>query len=457
MKRVVSFLTFCAFAVLGFMMARDSPLIKSALDRWLPVKLPGLEPAPVATASPGKGARKRVWTFNDGTSLEAALIAADGEKAQLRVPQGVGQIELALFSEPDRHHIQSWIAAEGINGVAGLPINLKTHRWPQQWRDHSKVPLTRVGDTMVWRSQHFEITDEAKLKPEALESIVMICEAVDGAMSSLPLPFPIHWGREPGELRKIIIKSIKNHPGEHRAGYWDGRTGIVHIYAEALLEPDLQLVVFEFNKPEKVQKYDVIVHEITHQSMAALLYMKVPAWVGEGMAEYMAATHFAPAYYEFSNTHVSVRHHINKRLLGDRIVKERRLNSTRLEKMMNRDIFEWNHISATEEIAGFLQYHEALMLVDYFAHRDHPDGLHFRRYLESILSGVPEPEAQERHLLRGRSYAEIEEHMRKLWQPLGFAINFQDHSELRAGDVAINWDAEEVKKTIASRRAMMED
>lgn len=445
----------CLFAAAGFFLARaHRPGIESVLARLRPAAVPKIAVPEGLAIKPGLESLERTWTFRDGTRLDASLIAADSRSAQLLVPQGVGQIELAQFSDTDRQAIQSWIAAAGKNGVAGLPINLKTHAWPQQWRDQARIRLTRVGDTPVWRSKHFEITDQARLKPEALESIAMICESVDGAMSALPLPLPINWGREPGEPRKIIIKSIANHPGEHRAGYWDGSTGIVHIYAESLLEPDLQLVVFEFNKPEKVQKYDVIVHEITHQSMAALLYMKVPAWVGEGIAEYMAATHFAPSYYQFANSHVSVRHHINKRILGDRIVKERRLNSTKLEKMMNRDIFEWNHISATEEIAGFLQYHEALMLVDYFAHRDHPDGVHFRRYLESILAGVPEPEARERHLLRGRSYGDIEEAMRKLWKPLGFALNFQSRSQLRKGDIDIDWDAEEVKKTIASQRAM---
>ncbi len=53
-----------------------------------------------------------------------------------------------------------------------------------------------------------------------------------------------------------------------------------------------------------MQKYDVIVHEVTHQSTAGLIYMGVPAWVPEGLAEYMAATQFAPGFYDFENTHV---------------------------------------------------------------------------------------------------------------------------------------------------------
>jgi hypothetical protein len=398
----------------------------------------------------------RAWTFTDGSELNAVLVAADTKTAQFRVPQGVGQVKVDLLAPPDREKIQSLVRSEGINGVAGLPISLKTHRWPHDWRESPEVTLEQVGDTDLWRSRHFEITNTAEIKREALEAITLICESVDGALSALPLPLPINWGRDPGERRKIQIKDHSDDNGsKNLAGYWDGRTGIVHIYANALLEPDLQLVVFEFNKPEKVQKYDVIVHEVTHQSMAALLYMGVPAWVPEGIAEYMSATQFAPAFYQFTNTHVSIRHHLDKRLLGDRIVKNRKMHFTHLRDLMGRDIFAWNAFGERDDVTSFLQYHESLILIDYFFHRDHPDGIHFRRYLESILSGVPEPEARNRHLMRGRSYEHIEREIVSLWKPLGFSITYQSRSELKPGDVTIDWAAEEIKRTIAARRAAL--
>lgn len=396
----------------------------------------------------------RPWTFTDGSELNAVLVAADAKTAQFRVPQGVGQVKIDLLAPPDREKILSLVKSEGIKGVAGLPIRLKTHRWPQVWRESPEVGLAQVAGTNLWRSRHFEITNTAGIKREALESITLICESVDGALNALPLPLPLNWGRDPGELRKIEIKEHSDDPDAgNRTGYWDGRTGIVHIYARSLLEPDLQLVVFEFNKPEKVQKYDVIVHEVTHQSMAGLLYMGIPAWVPEGIAEYMAATQFAPAFYQFTNTHVSIRHHIDKGLLGDRIVKDRKRHFTHLRDLMDRDIFAWNAFAKTDEIASFLQYHESLILIDYFFHRDHPDGVHFRRYLESILSGVSEPDARSTHLLRGRSYEQIEKEIASLWKPIGFTINFQSRSELRPEDVTIDRAAEEIKRTIAARRA----
>ncbi len=401
------------------------------------------------------GAQKK-WTLADGKEVDAVLVSADSENVQLRIVnlQGVYQAPLRLLSEADREHVQSVVRSKGKDGVLGRPLNLKTNSWPEQWKGAREVPLERIGETNRWKSENFEITDTAGLNLKAMESIVSICESVDGALNALPLPLPVNWGRPEDEMRKILIEPEAPPGGMSQlAGYWDPQTGIVHVFADLLLEPDHQLVVFEFNKPEKVQKYDTIVHEVTHQSTAALLHLGVPAWVPEGLAEYMAATQYAPAAYQFTNTHELVEYHINKSVLGDRIVKDRRMHLTFLKTLMNRDIRTWNEVAARGDEAGRLQYDESLILIDYFVHRDHSDGLHFRRYLECVMSGMSEEEAREVHLLRGRTYKEIEQKLIGIWSPLGLTIDFQDEGRFLAGDVAIDWAAEDVKRTIAAKRA----
>lgn len=405
------------------------------------------------------GSQKK-WTLADGKEVEAVLVAADTDNVQLRIVnlQGVYQAPLRLLSEADREHVQSLVASQGNEGVLGRPLNLKTHPWPNQWRGERDVPLERIGETNRWRSENFEITDTADLNLKAMESIVSICESVDGALNALPLPLPVNWGRPDDELRKILIEPNAPPGGASQlAGYWNPQTGIVHVFADMLLEPDHQLVVFEFNKPEKVQKYDTIVHEVTHQSTAALIHLNVPAWVPEGLAEYLAATQYAPAAYQFTGTHELVEYHVNKSVLGDRIAKDRKMHLAYLKSLMNRDLREWNGIAAQGDEAGRLQYDESLILIDYFFHRDHPEGLHFRRYLECVMSGMSEPEARDIHLLRGRTYKEIEQKLINTWTPLGLTIDFRERGEFLAGDVEIDWAAEDVKKTIAAKRASMDD
>ena len=468
------FLLTLVFLCLGFLFYREGRKI-AGHSTPPPVTIPESQPSESATRlklpklpkiahrqgedAPRNENAPRTWTAIDGSTFDALVVAADAKVAQMRLlkTQRVQTVKLELLAEKERQKIAKWVHAHGTNGVAGFPIRLKKHqRWPHEWRGKDSISLQQVPHSNLWKSPHFDITNEAGVNRDALESIANICESVDGALNALPLPLPANWGRSLDRRRKIVIERSPQTSGAgFQAGYWDGRTGIVHINVDYLFEHEMQRVVFEFDKPKRRQKYDTIVHEVTHQSTAALGYLGVPAWVPEGIAEYMAAMQQAPSVYYFGNTHVSARYHINKLILGDRIIKERKMHFTFLENLMNRDIREWNAIATSDAVAGRLQYDEALLLIDYFFHYDHPDGLFFRRYLEAILSGLPEEDARSRYLLRGRSYAQLEHELIARWKGLGFAIDFRSRGQLQPEDAIVDWEAEEAKRSMAARRAMM--
>ncbi len=46
--------------------------------------------------------------------------------------------------------------------------------------------------------------------------------------------------------------------------------------------------------------------------------------------------------------------------------------------------------------------------------------------------------------------------MTKLWKPIGFNLVHQDRGEIRREDIAIDWGAEDVRRSIATQRAMAE-
>lgn len=462
MKKLLFITLFLFFGIFAFQKGRH---FGAYLHQSLPLQFPETNILPevfkmtkTEGPSPQKWERHRTWTCVDGSTIDAVLLAADAKIAQMRLlkTQRVHTVKLDLLAEKERQRIRDWIQTRGQGGVAGHPIRLKRHRWPGEWRGKDSVSLERTPDTNLWKSPHFDIANEAGVNRDALESIASICESVDGALNALPLPLPVNWGRAHQGRRKIVIERVPpSTTSGIRAGYWDGRTGIVHIDVNYLFEHDQQLVVFEFDKPQRRQKYDTIVHEVTHQSTAALQYLDVPTWVPEGIAEYLAAMQHAPSIYFFGNTHVSTKYHINKLITGDRIIKDRKMHFTHLKYLMNRDIDEWNTIAVSDGIAGRLQYDESLLLIDYFFHCDHSDGLFFRHYLEAVLSGVPEKEARSRYLLRGRSYEDLEKELIDRWKGLGFTINFQRRGEIRDGDATVDWQAEDIKRSMAARRMMM--
>ena len=394
------------------------------------------------------------WTGSDGQLIKAVLVSADDQRVELRLPetQRVHYLSLDALSQKDQERVKKRVAKNGVNGVLGFPVSLRADPWPNGWRMKGNTELTWDSDREAWSSEHFDLYNHAKVNHETLETVAGICESVDGALKSLPLP--LDWGRPLDARRDIILEGI--FAGEHKgrlAGFFDGRTGKVHIDTSQLIERDNQMIVFEFDKPEKRQKYDAIVHEVTHQTMVSMLMLDMPAWIPEGIAEYLSAMHYSPGSYQFHTSYSAVRYHINKRVKAERGVKERKLHLYRMEDFMGRRLKEWNEIVSVGDAAGLLQYNMALLMVDYFFHADGKNGEPMRHYLEAVLSGAPEKEAREKHLLRGRSYHELETAIFNRWKAIGFAIDFESKPRIENSDFTVDWGAVGIMRDNAAKKS----
>ena len=394
------------------------------------------------------------WTGSDGAALEAVLVAADDKRVQFRLPstQRVHFIDMATLAEEDQNEVKGRVSKWGIDGVLGLPVSLRTDPWPNGWRMEGSAKLTWNSEKKVWSSEHFDLRNDAKVNQETLETVAGICESVDGALKSLPLP--LDWGRSVNTRRDIILETIFQ--GGHKgklAGFFDGRTGKVHIDTSQLIERDNQLIVFEFNKPEKRQKYDAIVHEVTHQTMVSMLMLDIPAWIPEGISEYLSAMHFSPGNYQFHTSYSAVRYHINKRVQAERGIKERKLHLYKMDEFLGRDLREWNEVVQKGDASGLLQYNMALLLVEYFFHADGKNGEPMRNYLEAVLTGAPEKEARVKHLLRDRSYHDLETAVFNRWKSVGFAIDFESKPRIEKEDFTVDWGAISIMRQNASKRA----
>lgn len=397
------------------------------------------------------------WKGNDGATIEAVLVSADSQQVALRLPstQRLHSLDLDALSPEDRKKVNERVASRGRDGVYGFPVNLRTDAWPRGWRMEGKAELSWNSEREAWSSEHFDLYNQAKVNHETMETVAGICESVDGALKSLPLP--LDWGRPAGARRDIVLERVfEGQRNGKLAGFFDGRTGKVHIDTSQLLERHNQLIVFEFDKPKKRQKYDAIVHEVTHQTMVSMLMLDMPAWVPEGIAEYLAAMHYSPGSYQFHTSYSAVRYHINKQVMAEKGFKERKLHLYQMEEFMGRRLGEWNEVVGQGGAAGLLQYNMALLLVDYFFHADGSNGEPMRYYLEAILGGAPEKEARSKHLLRGRTYQELEAAVFNRWQALGFAIDFESKPRIERADFTVDWGAVSIMRANAAKRASRE-
>ncbi len=394
------------------------------------------------------------WTGRGGKSMKAVLVSANPQRVEFRLPetQRVQYLDMEALSAEDQQRVKRRLEKWGEDGVLGHPVSLRADAWPRSWKMEGKTKLVWSAEEEAWSSEHFDLYNGAKVNHQTLETIAGICESVDGALKSLPLP--LDWGRPADTRRDIILEGMfKGSAKGKLAGFFDGRTGKVHIDTSQLLERSNNLIVFEFDKPQKRQKYDTIVHEVTHQAMVSMLMLDMPAWIPEGIAEYLAAMHFSPGSYQFKTSYAAVRYHINKSVQAERGFKDRKLHFYQMDEFMGRQLKEWNGVVQEGGAAGLLQYNMALVLVDFFFHADGKNGEPMRHYLEAVLSGAPEEEARMRHLLRGRSYQELEVAVFYRWKSVGFAIDFESKPRIEKSDFTVDWGAISIMRSNAARRS----
>lgn len=370
----------------------------------------------------------RVWTDRSGRTLEGIPIAGDAQTVRVRAldTQTVYDIPLERLSDSDREFVLKWRKSfAGSDPLAPSP----PHRWPAAYNGNVAVeprptPVGTTGASQVWQTPRYELRSYGPLDPAVARSLASICESIDGACRAVPLP--MLWGRARSDRRVISI-----YPSEttyqaaggppSSAGCFIPFTGEVLICEPALRETDLLGQARGFSLSKR-QRYQLLVHELVHQASLGITMARFPAWVPEGLAEFFAATQKAPGQFQFRDSHIAVRN----RLTSDGVEELKQYPVWSLDRFLDRDLFEWNRITAKDgqHGQGWIQYMQALLLVEFFSRADSPEGRGFRSYLEAVLTGAEGREAAAIHLLRGRSHAELEQAMSAYWGSRGVNLKF---------------------------------
>jgi len=165
---------------------------------------------------------------------------------------------------------------------------------------------------------------------------------------------------------------------------------------------------------------DTLVHEITHQMMNHWLG-KIPEWYVEGSAMYIGS----------AKVHPSGRFTMPK--LGQ-LVKD--LQHLRGGK---HAIWHLNYlmpITHKQWAAGFgsnpdgtvhRNYTSAIALTYFFYHGDDKgDAAHMIAFMKDIAAGKKWQQAQDEHLIRGRSYEQIEKELVTFMRRVGMIIEWVD-------------------------------
>lgn len=389
----------------------------------------------------------RTWTDVSGRKIQAVATAAADGAVQLRVlpAQTVHLVPLARLSAEDRDFVRRWTG--GNPGIFAPDVSPSTH-WPASFDGIRNTPLTslpRADNSFRWQSQRYEFRSAGMMEEKSLLSIAIICESIDAAIRQAPLP--LLWGRRSGERRVVVLhRSISLYedavslPGS--AGCFEMLTGHIHLCLPRLDSFDVEGMAREFSL-EKRKNYRVLVHELVHQATPGIVYSEFPAWVPEVLADYFAATQYVPGRFRFRDSHAAVRGYLES---GD-VFGLQRYPVWPLEDMLSRPLEEWNRLSVrgARRLHDTAQYFQALVMVEYFARADSPNGHHFRAYLEAVMTGVPVEEATRVHLLRGRGFPELEQELAAYWNRKGIKLVYESSP---------NWWKEKVKFGVGIERSL---
>lgn len=367
------------------------------------------------------------WTFPGLAPFPAELVAADGLRATLLVPnRGKTVIPFAQMSPADAAFVQDW---RKTNPKAPLIDPERLAPWPAEALAEN-IDVKMTGDDaaashFTYESTHFTIESDLKLPVAVVRDIAAVFEATRAALIALPLG--LHLGNE---SRKYPVLMLSNPTDYGRAGGNGGSGGTYVPWTRQMLillpnlgiKPGTNGLGLDFQRNTFVLK-----HEVTHQILGRWQGL-LPMWLSEGFSECIAATPYTRGRYSFQGLDAAMHDYVLKWRTNP---NQRDLQFIPPAQLMALDADQWNAGVAAQ--SAYSYYNSAALLTHYFLHGDGKgDGAGLAAFFHDIRRGAPPAEAESKYLLRGRTRealgSEVQNYARKLGLTLKIEPSLQTPS-----------------------------
>ncbi len=422
-------------------MARPSPLKQT---------LPLVLLAYFAVGIPTAPAREtRDWTTRDGTQHRGSVLFMSGKSVTLKGARGMVSLPLAQLSDEDLAYIAKLKAATRKMPNPGIPIGTpppgktttgKTATavpkasplpvrpptpppasWPREIRTtFSPADIVTVSenkqDGYIYRSPHFEFRSPIRLPHRAVREFSLIFEATYDFARAMPIGL----NPRPGGNGFYVTELFETATEYYQADGPPGSAGAFFPATGKILVPLPSLGVQRSQNNIKVVRGaagNTLIHEVTHQVMMRWLPL-IPVWMGEGFAEITSAQPYEAGRFVLTRMTRSVREST-----GRGPGAGRSFEMLPLEKLMNLSPRAWSTVVGRAE--GLQNYRSATLLVYYFLKLDgQGKGKSLVAYINARLKGTGASDAEEKYLLAGRSYEQLEEDLARAWREEGLRITY---------------------------------
>ncbi|MBJ06323.1 MAG: hypothetical protein CMO40_04280 [Verrucomicrobiaceae bacterium] len=377
--------------------------------------------------------RTRSWVSKEGKSLKATLTRVTASGIRLRVARSGKVIEVPLerLSIADRQATMAWLRENPDGLVPPRP----PFRWPDRYQGEQQPKVTyerydRQQRAHLFSARYYTLLSDNKLSESTVSKCAAVFNAVVGALDSLPLalaPVPLE---AENRYQAFLFSSRAEYqrrggPPNSAGVYIPSRNLTMMPYASLGIVKKGTNWVFDGTRRD----FGVLIHELTHQALLRR-WAFLPVWFHEGIAEYMQAMPYRSGQFLFTNPGAAVSKHIRDGI--GRLYEE--FPCTRLESLLTLELRMWNQINSVDPRRSLRNYASAEIAVCYFMHADGAgDGSHFISWIHDLKraarsAGNNWPARKraltEKHLLRGRSWSEVEGEIRKFLRQKGLRVVF---------------------------------
>lgn len=392
------------------------------------------------TATFSARAEMRQWTSADGRKIDAKILGVDGSTVRLETSRGKFELPLSKLSKEDQAFAKEWAekqkaAAEESGKKMATTVgnfeNLKLGQWPQYVvaeLETSQIEtvnaLEAAQGQFVYRTPHFEFHAPDRLSNSVIREFARIFEATYAFVDQMPIGLAPK-ASENGFYKTILYMSRNDYyadggmAGSGGMFTWRRRgnemSGMIKVPLPNL---GVEYTGTRFIVDHK-KRSTTLTHEIVHQIMIRWLATSMPTWLSEGLAEVVSSQDYNNGRFKLNSMNRAIAEAVTRG-------KGRDFRMVNLEKLMNITHSEWASDLASGQ--GGRNYNSASVLTYYFLRLEgEGNGAHLVDFLQDITSGNrgdSYEEAQKNHLIRERSYAELEEALAKAWRSEGLKIEF---------------------------------
>lgn len=346
------------------------------------------------------------WTLKNQQRFAGDLVAADALRATF-AQSGKPKVVIALkdLIPEDAEAIRTWRATH-FRAPLIAPDALAP--WPAQAMVEPATIqfIGKDGEQFTYESANFRLISDLKLPEPVVRDLATVFEATRSALMAIPLG--LHGGGEK-EKYPVLLKST---PEAYAAlggplgsgGYYEGRTRRMLIFL-----PNLGI---EEKGGDLKLNYGanlfVLKHEVAHQ-LIARWHGRLPIWMSEGLAEFVAALPYSRGHYELKNSGMRIAEYILK---WRKSKDDRSITLIPAHQLMAMDDRAWRQAMSDQD--SYALYNSATLLTYYFIQQE--GGVRLAAYLDAARRGRNDAESE---LTKGKTREQLSEEVAALAKKLG--------------------------------------